>query len=816
MLKLKRNVLLFFLIVMSNCYLAAQNVDTPLNNAVRFYELQQYPKAIQAFNQLIKNGYATLTAKNKLSVLLKLAYSYKQNKDEVNAERLYRQVFSTFPKLISDDAKTYVNFAQVLANNGKFQEAQEYLSLSENIQSTKSQSGNTPQNMSSPTSQKSTATFNNTINYKIEYLDINTSGPEFSPMYYKDGIVFCSEKESSTKLINDKGSLLDLYYLDDLKKVQQSEEPNADKRKRKNTTKNSKALGDDYYSRQTSNDTKTLNYFSGEEEKQSNQPANSESFSKALNSKFHEGPATFNHDFSKIIFTRNNSTGNRKGLSEDNISKLKLYISENINGNWEEAIELPFNDNEYSTAHPAWSKDEKILYFASDRPGGFGGMDIWVVSYNNGQWAVPKNLGKNINSKGSEVFPFVDENGNLYFSSNGQGGEGDLDIFFAEMNAEQSISKASNIGKPFNSPFDDFGIISDGNRQIGYFSSNRKLGEDDDIYRFSVEKTISDCREMTITVFDTKTKKAISNAVVVITSADNHLESKKTDVNGNITFCTTQDTDYSFKIEKEGFVVKTIGYSTKGEIDKESSTLEINLVKQEPVELQISTSKNSTSTQKTLNPANLKNKSMLTGFVKSEFDQKPMEGVLVSFINVCDNSIQQITTGADGSYTFYMNEDCDYTIEVSKSGYGKNVNKIKKVKKGNAKVISQDLSLFKEGDLITMNKIYYDSGSATLRKDAMRELNKLTITLQKTPTMVIELGSHTDSRGDAQDNLNLSTKRAQAAVDYIVSKGISRNRILAKGYGESELVNSCADGVSCTEIEHQQNRRTTVKIIKIK
>ena len=192
MLRLKRNALLFFLIVMSNCYLAAQNVETPLDNAIRFYELQQYPKAIQAFNQLLKSGYATLSAKNKLSVLLKLAYSYKQNKDEVNAERLYRQAFSTFPKLISDDPKAYVNFAQVLANNGKFQEAQEYLSLSENIQSTKNQMANMPQNISSPTSQKSTAIVSNTNNYKIEYLDINTSGPEFSPMYYKDGIVFCS------------------------------------------------------------------------------------------------------------------------------------------------------------------------------------------------------------------------------------------------------------------------------------------------------------------------------------------------------------------------------------------------------------------------------------------------------------------------------------------------------------------------------------------------------------------------------------------------------------------------------------------------
>ncbi len=811
----KKNTLLLFLLCVTNYYsLLAQNTNNLLDNANRLFELKQYPKAIQAFNDILKNSYKNLSRDAQLSVLLNLAYSYKQNKGELNAEKIYRQAFSNFPKLISKDAKAHINFAQVLANNGKYQEAQEYLMRSESIQSTKNQNIASNQEQLLPTNNIDNSSLSNTTFYKLEYLELNTSGPEFSPIYYKDGIVFCSSKESSTTIMNDKGGFLDLFYLDDLKKVQQYEAPNNDKRKKKGANK--KSLGDDYYSRKTSNDTKTLNYFSGDENNETTNTITTESFSKTLNSKFHEGPATFNHDFSKIIFTRNNSTGNRKAFSEDNVSKLKLFSADYSNNDWQEPTELPFNNSEYSTAHPAWSKDEKTLYFASDRPGGFGGMDIWSVAYNDGQWDTPKNLGKNINSSENEVFPFVDEHGTLYFSSNGQGGEGGLDIFFAEINAGQSITKAINLGTPFNSPFDDFGFICDEKRQTGYFSSNRKSGDDDDIYRFSIDNNTADCHEVMIIVIDENTQKAITNASVIISSLNNRLESKKTDLSGNVTFCTTQNTDYSFKIEKDGFIIKTIGYSTKGESNKELTKLEVALKKQEQIEYQISATASNPSKSKKTNPTNLKNKSILTGFVKSEIDQKPMEGVLVSFINVCDKSTQQMTTGADGSYTFYMNEDCDYTIEVSKSGYSKNFNKIKKVQRGNNKVISQDLSLFKEGDLITMNNIYYDSGSADLRKDALRELNKLAVTLQKTPTMVIELGSHTDSRGDAQVNLNLSTKRAQAAVDYIVSKGINRNRILAKGYGESELANSCADGVSCTEIEHQQNRRTTVKIIKIK
>jgi outer membrane protein OmpA-like peptidoglycan-associated protein len=208
---------------------------------------------------------------------------------------------------------------------------------------------------------------------------------------------------------------------------------------------------------------------------------------------------------------------------------------------------------------------------------------------------------------------------------------------------------------------------------------------------------------------------------------------------------------------------------------------------------------------------------LLKGVVKTEVEKTPIEGVLVTFKNDCDNSTQQVMTGPDGVYAFNMTDGCDYTLEVSKDGYGTNVNKIKKVKKSvKPKEISLGLGLFKEGDVITMDNIYYDSNKAAIRKDAARELDKLAATLQKFPSMVIELGSHTDSKGEAQDNINLSEKRAQAAVDYIAKKGIERSRMLAKGYGESDLVNNCTDGVSCTEAEHQKNRRTTVKIIKVR
>lgn len=131
-------------------------------------------------------------------------------------------------------------------------------------------------------------------------------------------------------------------------------------------------------------------------------------------------------------------------------------------------------------------------------------------------------------------------------------------------------------------------------------------------------------------------------------------------------------------------------------------------------------------------------------------------------------------------------------------------------------VLKQDLYL----EMITLNKpirlenIYYDFDKAGIRPDAAIELDKLVRIMKDNPTMWIELGSHTDSRGNDQYNQWLSQRRANSAVQYIIDQGIHKNRISAKGYGESQLLNRCAKGVKCSETEHQLNRRTEFKIVK--
>jgi hypothetical protein len=127
---------------------------------------------------------------------------------------------------------------------------------------------------------------------------------------------------------------------------------------------------------------------------------------------------------------------------------LKLYTAEDKKGDgqWSTVKEVPFNNNEYSTGHPSLTKDDKLMYFVSDMPGGFGGTDVYVVEYNNGNFGTPVNLGPEINTEGNEMFPFVDEKGNLYFASDGHAGLGGLDIFFVELQDGKAKGKIKNLG----------------------------------------------------------------------------------------------------------------------------------------------------------------------------------------------------------------------------------------------------------------------------------------------------------------------------------------------------------------------------------
>ncbi len=843
---LRRLIILFFCLTASVAIVNAQNPQKVLQKANQSFTEMGYAKAIELYESLLKKPKG-LSDVEIFSINLKLAFSYKLVKDYNNAERVYREVLIKNPILKGEDIKAYQHYAQILASNGKHQEARTmYLKYSDLSEQDKrgEQFAKLYSNLD--------ALQRNAGSYKVEYLGINGGYADFSPIYYKNGLVFVSGRSANNgikRVFNwDNSSFLDLFYLEDIKTLGTETTTSVSTGSSTNTNRvgeASKKLGQDYYTPPTSNDAQTIGHkgsdkITGSKDYDENPSIETKKFSKTLNSKYHEGPCTFFHDFSKVIFTRNSqSSGGILGSKKEGVNRLKLYSADFTDKEWRNIKEFPYNSSDFSCGHPTMTIDDKIMYFVSDMPGGYGGTDLWMTRYNNGEWTKPVNLGGKVNTRGNEMFPYVDERGNLYFSTDGMPGLGDLDIFHIPMNTATGMPTGvpRNLGAPLNSTRDDFGIITDSERRVGYFSSNRKRGGmDDDIWKFTRMGTLYGCREVIVSVTDKDTKKPMDKLRFEYVSKDdpNSKESAVTSSNGTIKLCLEADNEFKFMFSQNGYQSKVINFSNLEASDFEASKLDIELKSMDP----IVTNHNRKNTNTPINDApqmkivrrqSKSNKStFFRGVVTAGKDSTPIVGVLVRFVNLCDNSVQLMTTKADGSYEFKRELKCDYRLEATREGFGVSSELVARVEEKRSiinifkkkKVIPPSTSLFdtklyKVGDIVKLDNIYYDSDSWKLRKDATRELDRLASILTKYPNMIIEISSHTDTRGNASDNLALSQKRITEVNNYLQNKGIAKNRMKGIGKGELEPVNACSDGVQCTEAEHQRNRRTEFKVLSI-
>ena len=270
----------------------------------------------------------------------------------------------------------------------------------------------------------------------------------------------------------------------------------------------------------------------------------------AVNTHYHESNAVMSKDSTKLYFTRNNYTNDQFRTSKNRTNKLKIYVSTRTDSNspWKEAKELPINNSEYSTSHPALSPDGSILYFASDRPGGLGESDLWKVSIEGDSIrSQAVNLGSAINTPGRDGFPFVSKEGVLYFSSDGRAGLGGLDIFVLDNDVVKTLEA------PINSTADDFAFIIDETAHSGYLSSNRANNPlDDDIYSF-VKKTCETV--LIVNVIDNVTKQPLGEAQVEIRNEDNAMLGTALAISaGRFTFDQTLCGDtYFIRAAKEGY-----------------------------------------------------------------------------------------------------------------------------------------------------------------------------------------------------------------------------------------------------------------------
>lgn len=509
-------------------------------------------------------------------------------------------------------------------------------------------------------------------------------------------------------------------------------------------------------------------------------------FNKRVNTKYHEGPLSFFYNQTKVVFTRNNFLNGIARRSEEGITKLELYFAEkSADGDWNNIKPFQYNNTEFSVGHPTITEDGKKMYFVSDMPGGYGATDIYVTYFVDGQWTAPKNLGAGVNTSGREMFPYLN-NDHLYFSSDGHEGLGGLDIYRAEL-VDDTPASVTNLGYPISSSYDDFSLVIDKQGRYGYFSTNRDNKVHDNIYYFLYSKEAY--AYLRGKVIDNHFGTPVPAATVsLFDHAANTIKDTLTDTNGEFEFRIVTNRKYMLEAAKRGY--KSVN-TESALAEHEDDIIEDVVLKLEPPHHVISIT------------------------VIDEDTREIIPDALVHVLDTDNNEVVEISLRESLHHEFETKGGSDYRATGSKNGYFNNVLQISVGYDHVYDTLFYQIPIrrFEIGKAIKLDNIYYDLDRADIRQDAAVELDKLVKVLTDNPKIKIELSSHTDSRGSDSYNLDLSQRRAESAVAYIISKGIQAERIVAKGYGETQLVNRCANGVSCTTGQHQENRRTEFKVI---
>lgn len=498
------------------------------------------------------------------------------------------------------------------------------------------------------------------------------------------------------------------------------------------------------------------------------------------------GPLTFTSDDSTVFFTKTTSNADLKRAKSFKPGLQIFYTHMNSFGDAHpEIMPFAFNSVEYDCMHPSISVDGKRLFFASNMPGSQGGTDIYVCEWQNAAWSTPKNLGPLINTEGNELFPFITQEGVLYFASDTRPGLGGLDIFFAMPNKKNLLFyEAENCGAPFNTQFDDFGVMINKGGKTGYLSSNRKNGySDNDIYYFINNKPKA---------FDAKVKFKDS-----ITNEDIGCSFTITSLGENYQQSVEAGKPFSFTA-KAG---KEITLTASSQIHKFT-------------QLKLNINESDTLMVVALAP---KSQKAIKGKIIDKENNLPVAGVKVAIYDEFGNNYLNLVTDTTGYY-IASNLPLDKALFIGsekRPDYFSNTEKffIKKDSDLVKNIYTQKIVV---GKAIKVENIYFDKGKFNIRADAAVELDKLVQLMKDNPDIIIELSSHTDCQGAASANLFLSDKRAKSSAAYLISKGIAKNRVSGKGYGENKLLNNCAcEGKvesKCSEDEMAVNRRSEFKV----
>ena len=377
--------------------------------ASEFYKDYNFVKAIEIYKELDKLGSTTAPRK--------IGDCYRQMNDLVNAEVYYERAVQQD----NINADYYFYYAQALMSNKKYTEAKRWFETFK-----AKEKNSTKADVMIIACEEAINRVEKHSPFQLINLDINSSAQDFAPYFYDKGILFTSSRIES--FIRKKDAWTNTGYLDV------------------------------YYSPLNWRDTI---------------PGVSRIKGSVNTFNFHDGPACVNKEENKIYFTRNNVVSGSATKSRSGDIKLKIFSAEKSGEGFKDVHELEFNGDEYSSAHPSINFNEQIMYFTSDRAGGYGGTDIYYSTYNTNKsrWNRAVNAGPVINTEGNERFPFIHDSGSLYFASDGHLGFGGLDIFEAIPNDSLpfTFTEIQNLGAPFNTSRDDFSYIVDQNKITGYF-----------------------------------------------------------------------------------------------------------------------------------------------------------------------------------------------------------------------------------------------------------------------------------------------------------------------------------------------------------
>ncbi|MEM9648805.1 MAG: OmpA family protein [Bacteroidota bacterium] len=470
-----------------------------IKQANEFYDKMWYAEAARVFDIVLEKS----EAQHTMNLLSRAGDSHYYSGNMERAYKWYHELYETFKSEISEDR--FFKYTHVLKGTGRYRRAAKLTKLY------RQQRDGDLREIGKINAERDVPQL-----VEIKNVAINSKYSDFSPMFHNESeVVFASSLDSSflttRKYRWNNQPFLDLY-------VAKADEDGVD--------------------------------LSG-----------AKKFSNKINTKYHEASVAFSPDQTTIYFTRNNY-GKKLKRGKNGINHLKIYRSELIEGEWTKAVELPFNSENHSNGHPSVSPDGKKLYFVSDRPGGFGGTDVYVVDIlDNGSYSDPVNLGRTVNTSKKEMFPYITKDA-LYFSSDRTMGLGGLDIYKSDV-AEGVFSVGINLGEPINSNRDDFSYIIDEGGEKGYFASNRKGGKgDDDIYSF---KNILNLNAISGILEDEADGAAIPDVEVLLFDKDDvRVAQTRTQLDGSFIFKNLRPVSrYTIKTVKKGYFDSTSEVRTK-------------------------------------------------------------------------------------------------------------------------------------------------------------------------------------------------------------------------------------------------------------